>query len=166
MTPTLRAKILRLFGVPDCGECAGSGDRVEQPSDAGRGTTCIAAPCPSCDGVGVTFRDATLENWPWWRLNCPMTCPPDDHKESCEPAAYLPDFPNDPAAVVVLEEQMARKGQVNHIVRINSNGDVVHCVTWELDNDDEPGAYDTVGSFHDEYETFAAGLLAALDATS
>lgn len=156
VTPTLRAKILRLFGVPECGRCCGT-SFIEAP-DGGDPLVCTR-----CDGLGVTLLDATRENWPFTRIiGClcwPQPC------ECYREDPYFPNFPKDPAAAVVLAEQMSRIGQVHCIVRLDPDGDPVYCVKWEVD-DDMAGGWKTMGGFWDDHDSLAAGLLYLLEATS
>lgn len=94
MTPQLRAKVLELFGVPECRDCGGEGE-VDHRYFGGT--------CTNCDGAGRRLADATREGWPWWQSGGIG-----GFGYANDYAPVIPDFATDDGAAVKLAEQMAR----------------------------------------------------------
>ena len=98
MTDKQRLAVLRWLEV-QCKRCKGRGQFLVYADRA------IPVDCPDCDGTGYHLSGATRENWLWWDPCYKLGCRAPGSAAYCTHSSpRMPDFPNDPAASLVLAE--------------------------------------------------------------
>ena len=151
MTDKQRLAVLRLFEVR-CPECT-TGLGPLHLKHEGR-PDC----CSRCNGTGYHISGATRSNWPWW---CCYECRADAGVCECgvEPQYlfFVPDFPNDPAASLVLADRMGKAARA-YSIRLPQDVEHLGGAFASL------GAWAVVTKNNGEFReyTLGAALLAAL----